>query len=198
MRITCQGSWVRIPYFRIIFVQVSAYEPHGYQWRTQRIESRPWRHQMTILWIRLIGGSFNTFTFIFKPYGTNNLDIYESQWMHKLKAKININKTTFSAIEFRCCTIHRCTFLSFITVESTAALFWLTVQRFNIIFTPQFLVEVVAVFSPVFAGNFNFQTFSDNSPLETEIDFNICFNKLILNYLIEFAKAPIAPLAYEL
>ena len=153
---------------------------------------------MTILWIRLIGGSFNTFTFIFKPYGTSNLDIYESQWMHKLKAKININKTTFSAIEFRCCTIHRCTFLSFITVESTAALFWLTVQRFNIIFTPQFLVEVVAVFSPVFAGNFNFQTFSDNSPLETEIDFNICFNILILNYLIEFAKAPIASLAYEL
>ena len=35
-------------------------------------------------------------TYVFKPYDPSNLDIYESQWIHKLKAKININKTILS------------------------------------------------------------------------------------------------------
>ena len=37
-------------------------------------------------------------TYVFKPYDPSNLDIYESQWIHKLKAKININKTIFSVM----------------------------------------------------------------------------------------------------
>ena len=37
-------------------------------------------------------------TYVFKPYDPSNLDIYESQWILKLKAKININKTIFSVM----------------------------------------------------------------------------------------------------
>ena len=37
-------------------------------------------------------------TFIDKPHSKGMLDIYESQWIQKLKAKININRTVLPTI----------------------------------------------------------------------------------------------------
>ena len=37
-------------------------------------------------------------TNVFIPYDPSNLDIYKSQWIHNLKAKININNTIFSVM----------------------------------------------------------------------------------------------------
>jgi len=38
-------------------------------------------------------------TFANKPNNIGNLDIYESLWINKLNAKININKTILSIME---------------------------------------------------------------------------------------------------
>ena len=89
-------------------------------------------------------------TYVFKPYDPSNLDIYESQWIHKLKAKININKTNFfcNVISLLYCTsLHLLVFLLFslyycsFLMHCTARLcMYLPFLRSDVFFyVPQFL-----------------------------------------------------------